>query len=342
MRILIISPTQSGIGGIARVVQNQKKFLISNGYDVDIISSENTPIIPIKGLKNLSFMITSFLKTKFKNNYDIIHAHNPASGMAMMSLTGKKVLSIWGNFEEQISLLHGNFLGKIAGNFQENIIKNSDAVIVASKKIQTEYNKLGYNTHYMPNGIDFDELPKSKERIYQKQIIFIGRLSKEKGILELLDAAKKIPENIHLLIVGNGPEQSKVENISKLSTNIHYLGYLPNERVIKLIRGSDILIQPSLIEGGLNSTLLEAMACKTPILIKYIPEYGDEIEHLKTAYVIQTNSSDNIVNGIDELINNFELREEIANEAYKISLNHSWNNLGEQLVILYKKLLSVN
>ena len=75
MKILLISPTQSGIGGIAQHVNNLKNFLEKNDNTVEIISSENTFTIPIKGLKNPSFMISSFLKTRFKKNFDIVHAH---------------------------------------------------------------------------------------------------------------------------------------------------------------------------------------------------------------------------------------------------------------------------
>ena len=90
MRILIISPTQFGIGGIAQHVQGLKKFLEKNSHNVEIISSENTFTIPIKGLKNPSFMISSFFKTKFKKNQDIAHAHNIPAALAMKKATGKK------------------------------------------------------------------------------------------------------------------------------------------------------------------------------------------------------------------------------------------------------------
>jgi len=46
-----MSPTQSGIGGISQYVQRLTKFLKKSGHDVDIISSENTFTLPIKGLK---------------------------------------------------------------------------------------------------------------------------------------------------------------------------------------------------------------------------------------------------------------------------------------------------
>ena len=83
------------------------KILEKNGHEVEIISSENTFTIPIKGLKNPSFMISSFLKSKFKKNFDIVHAHNIPSALAMKNSSGKKILTIHGIFSEQIDQLHG-------------------------------------------------------------------------------------------------------------------------------------------------------------------------------------------------------------------------------------------
>ena len=56
MNVLIISPTQLGIGGISQHIQGLKNFLEKHEHKVEIISSENTFTIPIKGLKNPSFM----------------------------------------------------------------------------------------------------------------------------------------------------------------------------------------------------------------------------------------------------------------------------------------------
>ena len=81
MKILLISPTEKGIGGIAQHVQGLSKFLTNQNHKVNIISSENTFTIPIKGLKNPSFMLSSFLKTKSMKGYDIVHAHNIPSAL---------------------------------------------------------------------------------------------------------------------------------------------------------------------------------------------------------------------------------------------------------------------
>ena len=76
MKILLISPTFSGIGGIAQHVKGLNQYLKNAGNKVDVLSSDNSFTIPVKGLKNLSFMISSSLKTKFMKKYDIVHAHN--------------------------------------------------------------------------------------------------------------------------------------------------------------------------------------------------------------------------------------------------------------------------
>ena len=339
MKILIISPTSSGIGGIAGVVQNQIKFLKNKGHEVDVISSNNTFTIPVKGLKNLSFMISSFLKTRRKKHYDIVHAHNPASGLAMKNISGKKVISLWGIFENQIEILHGSTLSKISGKYEKEILKYADAITVASKTIQQYYSQLNYPIYYIPNGIDLDSVQESKERLYPKQIIFVGRLSKEKGIFDLLKIAQKIPPELNLLIIDSGPEEEKVKNISNNFSNIHYLGYQSHEKVISLIKGSDILIQPSLVEGGLNSTLLEAMICKIPLLTTSLDIYADEIKHLETAFCIPINSPDKLLKGIIELMNNTELQKNLVIQAFKIAEKHSWDQIGNQYIQLYHNLL---
>ena len=77
MNILLISPTSGGIGGIAQHVDGLSQFLVGIGHEVDIISSANTFTIPIKRLKNPSFMFSSFLKTKFKKDKDIVLINQP-------------------------------------------------------------------------------------------------------------------------------------------------------------------------------------------------------------------------------------------------------------------------
>ena len=337
MKILIISPTQSGIGGIAKQIQGLKKFLIMNNVEVDIISSENTFTVPIRGLKNLSFMFSSFIKTKFMtNHYDVIHANNPASAIAMKNINGKKILTLWGSYTEQIKLLHGNIAGKLSEKLENESLKTTHIITTSSNMIVKYCSKLGYTAHFIPDAIDFDELPKKSDRRYEKQIIYVGRLSKEKGISQLFEVCKKLPQDIHLLILGIGPEEKKIKQLADASQNIHYLGYQPKEKTIPLIRGSDILIQPSLMEGGINTTALEAMACNTSILSTSLEDQKHVLRHMDTAFCVNPESTSELLKGIFELMNDNILRSNLSKNAYLEVQKYSWNVIGKQYLEIYK------
>lgn len=339
MRILIISPTQEGIGGVARHVQGLTKFLKKEGHEVDIISSENTFIIPIRKLKNLSFMLSSFLKTKFSKKYDIIHAQNIVAAFAMKNVSGKKLLAVHGIHHEQVDHLHGKTVGNLAKDYEERAINWVDAITVSSKEMLDYYSKKGIKTFFLPNALDIQSLPKVSTKKYEKQIVYAARLSKEKGILEVLEMAKKLPDDIHLLILGSGTEQSKVKEISDQKSNIHFLGYQNKENTLSIIRGSDLLIQPSRMEGGLSYTLLESMACGTPIICTNAGGAKDTLSHMKNAYIIKPNDSAELLSAIEYLMNNSDKSEELKQNALEEIKNHDWSIIGPKYLEIYKKLL---
>ena len=334
----MISPTVSGIGGIAQHVQGLKNFLENKGNEVEIISSENTFTIPIKKLKNPSFMISSFLKSKFKKNFDIIHAQNPISAVAMKNVKGKKILSLQGNYSKQISLLHGTTAGNISSKLEKNALQWADAITVPSKQMYDEYVKIGLNVSYVPNGINISSFPKNEDRRYKKQIIYAGRLSKEKGILDLLDFLQLLSKDIDILILGSGPEESKVREKAKLFSNVHFLGYQSKENTIKLIRGSDIIIQPSLMEGGTSSSILEAMACKTAIIATSIDGNKETIFHMETAYTVSPNNPVEINTAVNYLFENPQKQKIIIDNAYNLVLKYDWEQVGQKYLDIYNSI----
>jgi len=340
VKILIISPTQSGIGGVAQHVFGFSNYLRKNGHHVDIISSENTFTIPVRRLRNPSFMVSSFLKTKFAKKYDIVHAQNIISAPAMKNISGKKILSLQGQFSEQISLLHGNTMGKLSIKLERKALTWADAITVPSKEMYEEYTKKEFKVFYVPNAIDISSFPKEKDRRYDKQILYAGRLSEEKGILDLLSISEKLPKDIHLIIAGSGPEETQVRETVKKYSNVHYLGYQSKENTIKLIRGSDILIQPSIMEGGTSSTLLEAMACKTPIISTLVGGNKETMIHMKSAYIVKPKNPSEIINAIEYLFSNTDNRKLLSNNAFEIVKNYDWDYVGPKYIDIYQKVLA--
>jgi glycosyltransferase involved in cell wall biosynthesis len=338
MKILIISPTQSGIGGTAKHVQGLSNFLKSQNHTVKIISSENTPTIPIKKLKNPSFMLSAFLKTKFNKDFDIVHAHHPIAALSFKGTSAKKVVTFHGIFSKQIEILHGNTAYNLSNKYEQNVLKCADAITAGSRESYDYYSDLGYEIHYIPNAIDTTSLPSGINKKYEKQIIFVGRLSKEKGINSLIQLSQILPKNIHLIIVGSGPLENEIKNIARQHSNIEFLGYLPKNQVIPLLRGSFALIQPSLAEG-ISSSILEAMACNVPIIASNVGGNKELVINNENGFLIHPDSIDELNQKIILLSNDLNLVKKFGDKSSELIKNFEWSNIGKKYVQLYKSLL---
>ena len=338
MKILLISPTQSGIGGIAQHVQGLTKFLQNQGHEVEIISSENTFTIPVKGLKNPSFMISSFIKSKFKKNFDIVHAHNIPSALAMKNSSGKKILTIHGIFSKQIGEIHSKSSENISKKYETRALSWADAITAISKESSNYYSNLGYDVNQIPNGIDLSSFEQESDRRFDKQVIYAGRLSKEKGTETLLKICNNLDDDVDLLIVGEGPEQEKFMNIDSKKKNIHYLGFQNHEKTISLIKGSDILIQPSLSEG-ISTTLLEAMDCKTCIIASNVGGNLELIKNQESGILIEPTNDKLFNKSINDLIQDKPLREKLSESAFDKIKQYDWKYVGQKYLELYESLL---
>ena len=83
-----------------------------------------------------------------------------------------------------------------SNKFEKSAFEWADAVTAGSKEAFEFYSKLGSKVSFIPNAIDINSLPTGSDSRYEKQIIFAGRLSKEKGILTILEIIKRSAQNI--------------------------------------------------------------------------------------------------------------------------------------------------
>jgi len=251
---------------------------------------------------------------------------------------GKKILSLHGIFSQQIDQLHGTIIGKISKKYENDALNWADVITVISKEAFDYYTSLGYKVFQVPNAIDVGSLSQNKDRRFPKQVIFAGRLSSEKGIDTLIEIGKKLSSDIQLIILGTGPEEQKIKELAKNRKNIHYLGYQSKENTISLIRGSDILIQPSLKEG-ISSTILESMACNTVVIASNVGGNTELIKNNINGILIDPQNSDSFVEEIITLLNNEELQKSVENQALKTVEKYDWNHVGNLYLSIYESVL---
>lgn len=111
--------------------------------------------------------------------------------------------------------------------------------------------------------------------------VFVGRLAAQKGVPTLLSAWERLPKNVKLSVVGNGPLSGNVENATR-STNVTYLGRLPRNQTLEVIKQARFLIFPSEWYEGFPLTITEAFACGIPVICSRLGAMQEIVEDRRT------------------------------------------------------------
>ncbi|MEM1509361.1 MAG: glycosyltransferase family 4 protein [Thermofilaceae archaeon] len=344
MDILMISPKVSGIGGVARHVTALIKRLRKKGFLVDIISTENTLHLPVKGLYNLSFSATSTLKTLRwclrGKHYDVAHGHNLPTWLGVkLAPASVKILTQHGIYSESIQLLYGNLAGSVAKRLELAAVKRMNALTCVSGPVYKYYKEMGARARFIPNAIDFQELPGEKLRLFEKQVVYAGRLSYEKGFDMLLEAAEFLDPRVHVVVLGSGLKklEERAHVLSEKLLNFHYLGYRSHEETLKIIAGSDLLVLPSRAEG-LPTVILEAMALKVPILASRIPGVTDVLDE-SCAALVELGEPAALAKAINRFVEDYP-REMLERAYTRVKEKFNWDVIAEEYVKLYEELLT--
>ena len=315
MKILFIAPKYSGgIGGHAsRVAEKLQEY----GFDVKLM---HTSHIPIKKLKNPSFAALSSLKAIVgKEKYDIVHAFNVPSAFAMKyTKAKKKVLSIHGIYSEQVDALHSKTISSVAKIAETKVLKWADKLTTDSKIVKKMYKEklnADFEFFYAPLDIKKFEKLKNTEK-NEKQIIFIGRDSYEKGI----DILKEIEPKINGKII--------------FCTDMKW------EDTMENLKASTILVIPSRMES-IPQVIKEAFYLKIPIIATNVGGIPELIIDNETGILVPPNDSEILLKNINELLVDNEKIKRLSDAGYEFVMNNlTWEILLPEYVKFYENLVN--
>ena len=313
MKILFISPTFSGAGGIGPHASRLAQKLGQEGHDVELM---DVPHIPIKNLKNPSFSIFGTFKALANSKtYDVVHAWNVPSAFIMKHIRAKKkILSVHGVYSQQVKMLHSKLTSNIVTSKENQVLDYADVLTTDSKTVQLEYKKkLGKNFEYIPAPLDpkrFVDIPDMKKNL--KQVVYLGRDSFEKGI----DILKKIEPNI--------------------DGNVKYCTSLEWHKAMEVLKSSQILVLPSRIES-VPQSILEAFYLKIPVIATDVGGVHELVSNDKTGLLVTPNNSKELLEKVNYLLNDIELCNRLANNAHEFVMkNFSWEVLLPKYIELYE------
>jgi glycosyltransferase involved in cell wall biosynthesis len=132
-----------------------------------------------------------------------------------------------------------------------------------------------------PNFVDPDP---GERRGVGEYVIFVGRLTAEKGLRTLISAWALLERRIPLIIVGDGPLRSELEQeaVKKGMRNVAFTGALPNAETLALTKGAKFLIFSSEWYETFGTTIVEAFACGVPVVCSKLGAMQELVEHGRT------------------------------------------------------------
>ncbi|MFC1647026.1 glycosyltransferase family 4 protein [Patescibacteria group bacterium] len=174
----------------------------------------------------------------------------------------------------------------------------------------------------------------------KKVVLFTGKLTKYKGVEYLVAAAKKI--HAEVVILGDGPERKFLEKKAREMKvkNIHWGGHLGAgvKKLAPYYSRADVFVAPSVWDEPLGLVILEAMACKTPVVVTRKGGIPLAVKEGYNGYFIRPRNSTQIVKKVNKLLDDDELRLRIGENARKsVEERFSWTTIARKFEVLYKR-----
>lgn len=362
MKVLLATPYGSRVsGGIARWSRHIVQYYEKCGHkdcELDIlpmnrrsfVSAETAFKRVLYGLRDYYNFLVEEKKMMKRKKYDVFHLVSSAS----ISLSKDVVMLQAARKRGVKTVVHFRF-GRIPELANKKnwewkmickVVELSDVAIVIDKSSLGTMKKAGYeNVVFLPNPVAVTLTEIIGKNIGKKRVpgtlLFAGQGLQTKGIYELVEACKQIPD-IKLRMIGEITEARK-QDLEDRAGNADWLdvaGVYPYEKTIEEMLSCDVFVLPTYTEGFPN-VIIESMACGCAIVstpVGAIPEMLEEENGKHYGVLVPPKNVDELKLGIEKMLNDNVLKEECrrnvqqrVNERYNIDVVWKqmidiWNN----------------
>ncbi len=301
-----------------------------------------------------------------RENYDIIHIHNFSQFVPIIRDR---------NDAKIVLHLHCEWVNRLERDAIATRLSNADLVISCSdyvtNKIRTRFPEYASICETVNNGVDADYfVPGDRDYTQQDkaapQILFVGRISPEKGIHDLIDAFIKISEkypHAELTIAGpdivvsreflfdlqHEPEVQALEPFysinyleyikskipAHLVQQVIFTGSLPQPQLLPYYQKADVVINPSLSEA-FGMSLIEAMATQTPVVATKIGGMPEIVNDGVTGRIVEPGNPQALADATVEIISNPQKALAMGKAGRtKVLQRYCWSKIAESLVNRY-------
>ena len=322
MKVLMIGPARSVNGGISAVVNNYYKAGLDKKVQMQYIgtmedgSKWHKLKVAMKALVQFIFTVSKF---------DLVHI-NMASDVSLYrkipficlaKVFGKKLVihQHGGNFKQ----FYYSECSPKRRQFVQKILRKADAFIVVAPYLKDIFKDIVEEEKIVvfPNAI---EIPRNVSKEYGEQnLLFLGRLCKEKGIGELLDAVKNLKSEfpkLHLYLGGVWVDDKLEHKAKEFESYVHYLGWIGAEQKDEYLKKCNIFVLPTYFEG-LPMSLLEGMAYGCACVASEVGGIPQVMTNGKDGILIPAKEENALKEALKKLLESPSLQKELGRNARK-------------------------
>ena len=250
-----------------------------------------------------------------------------------------------------------------------NLIKNSKAIVTLTHHLKRIVTNISRDVNddrvfVIPNAVDINlfrpirsEVSLTAVKLVVRKkcgkalhgdkdiILYVGRIEPHKGIDTLLKALARVKlKSWFLVLVGEGlPDYlnylNHIASKYSITENLCFVGKVPHHLLPYFYSAAYVYVLPSLLEG-FPATILEAMACGTPVIATKVGGVSEAIVNHVNGILIDPGSIDQLCDALEYILSDSNYRNKLSSAAREIIKNKfSWNNIAEQYRNLYMTLL---
>lgn len=344
MRVLMLGPARSVNGGVSAVVNNYYSAGLDKKIDLQYIGTMEDGgkihklFVAVKALGK--FIVKVFW-------CEVVHIHM-ASDVSIYRKTpfiwltkvfGKKLViqQHGGNIQQ----FYYSECGKGKQKFIQKTLRKADAFLVVAPYLKDIFKDIveEEKIEILTNAI---EIPKEAEQDYSKQkLLFLGRLCKEKGIGELLEAVqdlKKEFQRLELFLGGVWVDEELKKKAEECGDFVHYLGWIDAKKKDEYLRYCNIFVLPTYFEG-LPMSLLEGMAYGCACVACEVGGIPQLMTDRKDGLLIPAKEVQELKGALRELLQDQNLQKELGESARKrIEENYEISKRVDRLTEIYRKI----
>jgi len=247
---------------------------------------------------------------------DLVHVHWLPTAVAGL-LTGKPlVVQAWGTDVE---------LARRAPWLFRPLLRRARVLLAASEALARELRAIGAEgVRVVPSGVEVPAAVGAPDE--PPHVLFAGRLSEEKGILELVEAAQGLP----LVVAGDGPLRERVPDA---------LGWVAHDELLRLYERAAVVACPSHREGY-GIACAEAMAHGRPVVGSDVAGIAELIVDGETGYLVPPGDVQALRHALERLLADSGLRERLGRAGrVRIREHFSWERAVAETVLAYENAL---